>query len=594
MAGHIPQNFIETLLSRIDIVDVVSERLSLRKAGANFLGRCPFHSEKTPSFSVSPGKQFYHCFGCNASGDAIRFVTEYDGLSFVEAIEVLASRLGLEVPTEINSESGVGENHTRFYALLEQAAQFFQTQLRQHPLASKSIDYLKSRGLTGIIAKQFGIGFAPPSWDSLLKALCKPPVTEQDLISVGLVIRKDTDRCYDRFRDRIMFPIRDRRGRVVGFGGRVMDVGEPKYLNSPETPVFSKGTELYGLYEARQENRTLSTLIVVEGYLDVIGLAQFGISNVVATLGTAFSEKHLDVLFRTVPEIILCFDGDKAGREAAQRAMKTCLPHMKEGRRIRFTFLPEGSDPDSLVRKEGGGGFLDRLQHAQSLSDVLFDSLSKNLDLTHIDGRSQLVTSAKPLLALLPTGVFQQMMWDRLGELSGLPAHQLQGMLGDNSRAQVFRSEKWVRPNVISKSRLPLISPAIRAVAILVHKPTLVKKLMNMDVLRDMDSPGVVLLCALTDLITRQPDISEEAMMKQLPLECLGLMKWEELSAIVTRMPENGVEQELLGAIQRLEERAQEQAMESILGTAKLRALSESEKAHLKFLLDKRQQDRVD
>lgn len=598
MMGHVPDSFIERVLSRVDILDIISERVSLRKAGANFLGLCPFHSEKTPSFSVNPSKQFYHCFGCNVSGDAIAFLKAYDGLSFVEAIEVLATRLGLEVPRD-QASSGMGstENHTILYELLGKAAHFYQSQLREHPLASKAIEYLKGRGLTGIIAKKFGIGFAPAAWDNLLKVLAKPPVEERDLILAGLIIRKDATHCYDRFRDRIMFPIRDRRGRVVGFGGRVIGIGEPKYLNSPETPVFSKGTELYGLYEARQENRNLTHLIVVEGYLDVVSLAQFGISNVVATLGTAFSEKHLEALFRTVPEIILCFDGDKAGREAAHRAMKICLPQMKEGRRVRFTLLPEGGDPDSLVRAEGSGAFLDRLQHSQALSDFLFDTLSKSLDLTQIDARAELINLAKPLLALLPAGVFQQMMWDRLGELSGFSAHRIQEIDGmqpilQNNLKKMEFGTKF--PNSISKSRLPLVSPAIRAVAILGHYPMLVNRLENKEMLKIVDIPGIPLLCALVDLIIAQPTISKEAIKEELSLVWAGAVNWEELSALVESIPDKGVEQELIGAIQRLDERAQEQAMELLLGKARVGELSESEKVHLKFLLDKREQDRVD
>jgi DNA primase len=599
MMGHVPDSFIEMLLSRVDILDIISERVLLRKAGANSLGLCPFHGEKTPSFSVNASKQFYHCFGCNASGDAIAFLKAYDGLSFVEAIEVLAARLGVEVPrdTQAQGSSGSVENHALLYEWLGKAAQFYQTQLRENPAAAKAIQYLKGRGLTGLIAKKFGIGFAPPAWDSLLKSIGKPQGEERDLILAGLVIRKDAAHCYDRFRDRIMFPIRDKRGRVVGFGGRVSGIGEPKYLNSPETPVFSKGTELYGLYEARQENRTLSTLIVVEGYLDVVSLAQFGISNTVATLGTAFSEKHLETLFRTVPEIILCFDGDKAGREAALRAMKICLPQMKEGRRVRFTLLPEGSDPDSLVRTEGTGAFLDRLQHSQPLSDFLFDTLTKSLDLRQIDGRAELINLAKPLLALLPVGVFQQMMWDRLGELSGFSAHRIHEIQGiqpvsENNLKKVEFRTKF--PNSISKSRLPLVSPAIRAVAILGHYPMLVDGLKNRDKLKEVDIPGISLLCALVDLIIRQPTITKEAIKEQLSVEWEQVTNWDELSAIVESIPDNGMEQELIGAIQRLDERAQEQAMEILLGKARVGELSATEKTRLKFLLDKREQDRVE
>lgn len=596
MAGLIPESFKQMLLSRVDIVDVVGERLPLRRAGANFLGLCPFHGEKTPSFSVCAAKQFYHCFGCGVSGDVIQFITEYDGLSFVEAIEVLASRVGLQVPREVGNgrEHCGGVDPIRLYAVLKQAAQFYRQQLRAHPEGPQAIRYLKERGLTGDIAKKFGIGFASSKWDSLLKALARSQEDERDLVTVGLVVRKDAQHCYDRFRDRVMFPIRDRRGRVIGFGGRVMGTGEPKYLNSPETPVFSKGAELYGLYEARQANRQLTTLIVVEGYLDVISLAQFGISNVVGTLGTAFSDKHLEMLFRAVPEILLCFDGDKAGREAANRAMKCCLPSMKEGRRVRFALLPEGADPDSLVRSEGAGAFSDRLQRSQSLSDFLFDGLIQNLDLTHIDGRSQLINLAKPLLELLPIGIFQQMMWDRLGELSGFSPHRIRDIQRSSSPHIKKDHFKTTFPNTILQSRLPLVSPAIRAVAILVHKPKLVASLKNIDALKGVDIPGASLLCAVVHILSEQPNIAKEDMIKQLPEECAEAMQWHLCGSIVKDMPDGGMEQELMGAIQRLEERARTQVMERILEKAKTGKVSDNEKAHLKYLLDKRLQDRVD
>lgn len=593
MAGQIPDSFIHNLLSRVDIVDVITSHVRLRKAGANFLGLCPFHNEKTPSFSVNALKQFYHCFGCNKSGDVIQFLMEHDGLNFVEAIEILANRVGLQVPTETSSADTKKMDYTHLYALLEKAAQFFQAQLRNHPEGSKAIQYLKARGITGVMAKKFGIGFAPSGWDMLLKNLAKTSIEEQDLVTVGLVIRKDAAHSYDRFRDRIMFPIRDRRGRVVGFGGRVTDKGEPKYLNSPETPVFNKGMELYGLYEARQANRNLLTLMVVEGYLDVISLAQFGISNVVATLGTAFSEKHLEVLFRTVPEILLCFDGDKAGREAAIRAMKCCLPEMKEGRRVRFAILPEGSDPDSLVRSEGASAFLVRLQCSQSLSDFLFDNLSNKLNLAHMDDRAQLINLAKPLLALLPTGVFQHMMWDRLSELSGFPAQRIRDIPSPSIGSVKNVPFNGQFPNAISKSRLPLVSPAIRAAAILVHKPMLVSSLKNREVLKRIDIPGISLLCALSDLLEKEPNIAREAMIDQWPLVSEPI-PWDEFNAIVNCIPEKGMDSEWIGAIQRLEERAQEQEMEEILSKAKSGELSDIEKAHLKYLLDKREKDRVD
>jgi len=579
MTGHIPDTFIETLLSRVDIVDVINERVNLRKVGSsNFVGLCPFHTEKTPSFSVNPAKQFYHCFGCSVHGDAIRFLMEYDGLHFVEAVETLAERVGLQVPKE-GQDNVSSSNHSKIYDVLKQASHYFQTQLRQHPHASRAVHYLKSRGVTGAIAKKYGLGFASEAWDHLLTTLLISPIQVEDLISAGLVIRKEGGHVYDRFRDRIMFPILDNRGRVVGFGGRVIDKGDPKYLNSPETMVFNKGTLLYGLYEARAGNRTLSNLIVVEGYLDVVSLGQFGIHNVVATLGTSLTEKHLNTLFRYVSEIILCFDGDRAGREAAQRALKLCLPVMKEGRRVRFALLPEGEDPDSFIRSQGQEAFLDRLERSKSLSDFLFDSVSEGLDLTHIDGRAQLVTLAKPLISLLPAGVFQQMMGSRLRELAGLPAPNF------NQKNYNFKSSQ-ARKNLAT--RLPLVTPAIRAAAILCQKPNLTNSIQELKpLLSTVDIFGVTLLCALIEIFESKPTILMEEISEELPLELRNSFNIKELKAIVASVPEAGIEQEFRGAIQRLVERATELAMETLLTKSKEGELSLQEKTYLMNLLEK-------
>ncbi len=467
MTGHIPESFIEELLSRVDIVEIINSHLPmpLRRQGANFTANCPFHSERTPSFTVSQTKQFYHCFGCGAHGTAIGFLMEYEGIHFVEACESLASRVGLKMPEEIENQTSV--RHKELYGLLESANKFFQEQLRkpsQNPSQNSSnnlslkpdnraINYLKSRGLTGRTAKTFGIGYAPPEWDGLIKAFSKNNSQKllKDLLAAGLVVHKEDENSktqiqtqdqsnnqhsdnpsnhnhknnqqghyYDRFRDRIMFPIRDRRGRVLGFGGRILDKGTPKYLNSPETAVFSKGREVYGLYEAKTKNRHLDSLIIVEGYIDVVCLAQFGIENVVATLGTAVTEKHLELLFKQVPELYFCFDGDTAGRTAAKRAFQISLPHMKEGRRVKFVFLPNSEDPDSYVRRHGKKAFLELLDHAHALSDYLFEVAGESLDLNHIEGRAELVTKAKVLIAKLPEGVLKQMMFERLTEISGI------------------------------------------------------------------------------------------------------------------------------------------------------------------------------
>ncbi|MFT6913845.1 MAG: DNA primase [Motiliproteus sp.] len=419
MAGRIPQDFIDDLLHRTDIVDVVEERVQLKRTGRNYSGLCPFHKEKSPSFSVNPEKQFFYCFGCGAGGNALGFIMEHDRLEFREAIETLAKRHGLEIPAQANENSQLDKQRQRSYELLQRANDFYQEQLRNHPERSKAVDYLKQRGLNGTIAKQFGLGYAPPGWDNLLKKIGNEQQNALD--EAGLVIQKpDEKRCYDRFRDRIMFPIVDMRGRVIAFGGRVLSDEKPKYLNSPETHTFKKHEELYGLYQARQSNRELKRVLIVEGYMDVVALAQFGISNAVATLGTATSEHHLRRLFKLMPEVVFCFDGDNAGRKAALRALDNALPLMEDGRQARFLFLPDGEDPDSMVRNEGAEAFKERIESSHPLSEFLFDSLSEGIDLSSGEGRARLSALAIPQINKIPGQVLQQLMRQQLSTLSGL------------------------------------------------------------------------------------------------------------------------------------------------------------------------------
>jgi DNA primase len=588
MAGHIPQSFIEDLLARVDITEIIGGRISLRRAGANYIAKCPFHTENTPSFTVNPTKQFYHCFGCGVTGDALRFLTEHDGLHFVEAVETLASRVGLTVPTEKNEQQNAATRYAAIYAILAEASQFYREQLRKHPAAKKVHQYLKSRGLKGEIAKQFGLGYAPQAWDSLVNHLGTNEARLKDLMSAGLVIQKNNeDRYYDRFRERIIFPIHDRRGRVVGFGGRIIGKeGEPKYLNSPETPVFHKGGELYGLYEARTQYRSLNNLIVVEGYLDVVSLAQWGVKNSVAALGTALTEKHIKALFAQTSEVIFCFDGDKAGKEAARRTLPLILPHMKEGRRVKFVVLPEGEDPDSYVQKEGPVAFLDRIQRASSLSDFIFESFSAGLDLNHLDSRAQLVTLTKPLIGLLPNGVFQQMMYDRLAELTHVDSAVVQGK---RARAPwVTRRKERIKPQVLPPS------PAHRAAVILLKNRELLALIEGIDEFCRADTPGTSLLCAIIKVLQEEQNISAETLVERLTQDCIGQFTLKDLHGISDFVPEAGVQQEFLGALQRLRERAKEQAMESLLMKAKMDVLTLEEKAHLRNLLEQREKNRSD
>jgi len=418
MAGRIPQSFINDLLGRVDIVDVIDARIQLKKAGKNYQALCPFHNEKTPSFSVAPDKQFYHCFGCGVSGTALTFLMEHDRLEFPEAVETLARLVGVEVPREGGGRRTPQQNQQPLYEVLERAGRHFRSALRSAPQA---VDYLKGRGLTGVVARDFGIGWAADEWQGLRGAL--PDVPEKLLLDTGLLTRSDRGRSYDRFRGRIMFPIRDTRGRIIGFGGRQLADGDgPKYLNSPETPLFHKGRELYGLYEARKALRQIDRLLVVEGYLDVVALAQAGISNSVAALGTAATAEHFQKLWRYTREVVCCFDGDAAGRQAAWRALENALPTLTEDRQLKFMFLPEGEDPDSLVRAQGRDAFLERVGNAVPALEYLFQRLSAGLDLSRLDDRARLAGLVMPLAAKVPAGILQQLMRQRLAQLTGLEA----------------------------------------------------------------------------------------------------------------------------------------------------------------------------
>ncbi len=415
--GRIPREFIDDLLTRIDIVDLIDSYVPLKKAGINYTARCPFHTEKSPSFSVNRNKQFYHCFGCGVSGNAISFLMDFNHLDFVEAVEDLASFAGVDVPrTSFNTQPAQNkDNLSNLYLLMEQVAAFYVQQLRSSKDGKAAVDYLKNRGVTGEIANQFMLGYAPNAWNTLTEHF-----TANSLIDAGLLVMRDNNSAYDRFRNRIMFPIRDKRGRVIGFGGRVLDDSLPKYLNSPETTLFHKGQEVYGLYELLQANPKPQRILIVEGYMDVIALAQAGINYAVATLGTATSQSHLDLLFRFSSELIFCFDGDKAGQEAAWRAMEVAFASMKDGRQIRIMLLPQNHDPDSLVREEGLIEFTGRLNNAQPLSGYFFEQLSANLNLSEMESRAQLVAKAKPYLEKLPESAFKEMMLAHLQNLSGL------------------------------------------------------------------------------------------------------------------------------------------------------------------------------
>ncbi len=505
MAGRIPRQFIDDLLNRVDIVDVVDSRVALKKKGKEYTACCPFHGEKTPSFTVSQQKQFYHCFGCGAHGTALSFIMEYERLDFVDAVETLAADYQLEVPREAGNFSAQNkDDKLALYSKLEQASDVYASQLKS---SERAIDYLKKRGLSGDIAKTFGIGYSPDSWDFILKQLGKSAEDIKHLLKAGLLIEKSANKQYDRFRDRIMFPIRDRRGRVIGFGGRILDQGEPKYLNSPETPVFHKGSELYGLYEARQAVRNLARIVIVEGYMDVVALAQHGVPYAVATLGTATSSEQISRLFRVVPEIIFCYDGDAAGKKAAWRALENSLPVLHDGVQARFLFLPDGEDPDSLIRQEGQHSFEERLKTATPLSDFLLDHLSEPLDLSSIDGCARLSDQAKPLIAKLSNGVFKNLLSKQLAERIGMPTQGIQ------QAARPYQQNSTSRKKA---GRYEIqVTPIRLAIALLIQYPDLCKERSLPTELQQLDMPGLKLLLELHSTISSSQNYNASALLER-------------------------------------------------------------------------------
>jgi len=503
MAGRIPQHFIDELLARIDIVDIVDPYVPLKKAGRNHQACCPFHDEKTPSFTVSQQKQFYHCFGCGANGTAISFLMEHLHMGFIEAIEDLASRAGMEIPRDAIQASTTNNQSSELYELMEIVTGYYSKQLRNHPKADSVISYLKGRGISGEIAAEFELGFAPPGWDNLISELGGSDDALKRLIKIGAIIENDRGGYYDRFRDRLTFPIRDQRGRAIGLGGRVLDDATPKYLNSPETPIFHKGRELYGLYQAKIILKEIDSICIVEGYMDVIALAQFGIRNVVASLGTAATPEHLEKLFRLTGKLVFCFDGDNAGKKAAWRALENALPLLRDGRQVYFMFLPEGEDPDSFVRSNGKDAFLDSNMRTP-LSEFLFNSLSSNTDIQSLEGRSEMVNKTLPYLGKLPSDPYKDILVQELSKITHYEVEDILHRLSDRSPTGNARKHIQKQSNEQNKG----IEKIRWLVRCLLHEPALALELESTESLASFSSPGISFLCELIEFIKDRPHIT--------------------------------------------------------------------------------------
>ena len=567
--ARIPDTFIDDLLARTDIVELIGARVPLKRQGREYSARCPFHDERSPSFTVSPTKQFYHCFGCGAHGTAIAFLMNYDRLEFLDAVEELAKRIGVEVPRDTRVRNEDGESRD-LYAALEASAGFFQKQLAQ---SAKAQAYLDKRGVDAENRARFGIGYAPEGFNALKDALGNDERRLRLLDKTGMLSKSDSGRVYDKFRDRVMFPIHDRRGRVIAFGGRVLEKDDgPKYLNSPETALFHKGRELYGLWQVRQAHAKIARLIVVEGYMDVVALFQYGVDTAVATLGTATTPDHAELLFRNAADVYFCFDGDRAGRGAAWKAVESVLPRMRDGRQAFFLFLPEGEDPDSIVRQEGAAGFDARLQTATSLSQFFFAELSKDVNLAALEGKARLAERAKPYLAQIPDGAFRDLMQQRLTELTGVGARAA------------------APANAVAVSQRPSATPAPKrslvrtAIALLLQQPQLALAIEPPYLFGVLRQPGVPLLVELIALVRERPDIGTGAI-----LEHYG--EREEGAALQKLAAQNFPGEaevwraEFLDALTQLDKQTRQQRVEELQQKG---ALSAAEKTELRELLTSR------
>ncbi|HAC34468.1 MAG TPA: DNA primase [Gammaproteobacteria bacterium] len=510
--ARIPDTFIDDLLHRVDIVEVINQRVPLKRAGREYTACCPFHEEKTPSFTVSATKQFYHCFGCGAHGSAIRFLMEYEGLGFVDSVNELARSVGMEVPLESGQAPQVEKDQKQpLYDLLEQANRYYQQQLRSHAQAPTAVDYLKNRGVSGAIAKQYEIGFAPSGWDNLKQAL---RCSDEQLLEAGLSARADSGKVYDRLRERITFPIRDQRGRLCGFGGRILAGDGAKYLNSPETAIFHKGEELYGLYQLQQAERHPRQVVVVEGYLDVIALAQHGASYAVAALGTALTSAHIRKLFRVTSKLVLCFDGDKAGKRAAERSLEQLLPHMQDGRQAEFLFLPQGDDPDTYIRREGLEGFEAQLMKCEPLSEFLFRFLQQECDLQTMEGRAKLAERARPWVNRIPKGFFQKLVRDELNRMTGV---DLPENLETTNRREPRPRGQAGSTDALSTPAQPN-RPLRKAFVYLLNHPQLVAQISadQLALLSDQEGHGMALFRQLVEFYLRSTDSNLSLFIEQL------------------------------------------------------------------------------
>ncbi len=557
MAGRVSNEFIQELLSRVDIVSVINSQVPLTQAGREYKACCPFHNEKTPSFYVSPAKQFYHCFGCGESGTAIQFMMNYGNYRFLDAVEELAASVGMKVPRTYSGSP----QHGDFNILLELMAKVssaYQNQLYQSTSSAQAKKYLKARDITPEVARQFELGYAPDEWDFLLKKFGRNEKDKVLLEKAGLIIRKE-NKTYDRFRGRLMFPIEDRRGRVIGFGGRVIGEGEPKYLNSPETILFKKGNELFGFKKALRAIKNEERVLVVEGYTDVVGLAQFGVSNAIATLGTAVTPFHVKELFRAADEVVFCFDGDFAGNKAAWRAMQTTLPAMQDGHMVSFVFLPEGQDPDSMVREEGAQAFRERMSQGEPITEFIFRGLLRRSDISRTDGKAKFAKEFGKVIAELKGGHLRRMMIAEVAKLTGMSESSILSVLGPGETKRVI--ERSV------PSGMNLHTLAGKSIVMLVQHPELGQLADELEDVGLLPDPNSRLLAEVLRYIQREPEIKTAQLVENFrATEYFDQIRmFASENYFSSNSSDGALEAEFKGIVMRLRERVTRQKTQNLL-----------------------------
>lgn len=566
MSGHIPSTFIEELLQRTDLVELVDSYVPLKKKGSSYSACCPFHNEKTPSFYVVPKKQYYHCFGCGAAGNAIGFAMQYLNLGFTQVVEMLSSKLGLSIPYEGNIEKNTVSKD--LYKVLNQVSLHYQKQLKYNGKAA--VDYLRSRGLSGEIAKRYQLGFAPEGWHHIEQAL---PNQQAQLIATGMLIQNDEGKIYDRYRNRIMFPIHDRHGRIIGFGGRVLDLSQkPKYLNSPETVLFQKSRELYGLHQILSQNKTPDQIIIVEGYMDVIALAQHGITNAVATLGTATSTYHIQLLAKHCKHLIFCFDGDAAGRQAAWKGFESSISHLNAGLDASFIFLPDGHDPDSLVREEGNDAFIERLNNATPLHRFFFDTLAKDINLQSPAGKTQLINLAKPFLIKMTEGPYKQLLIDDLSRLTHIESHRITLLIANKEEAIPLEPKAITRTPLRLAIALLLQNPEIYAISLEHIDPSL------------FDDKEHYVLLKLLDKLASNPQ-ANTAILIESWREDPYFESINKLAAWDHQVPEEELNREFIDIMLFLQRQNRERLIHQFIDKSRQYGLNESEKICLQNML---------